>query len=108
MMRVSWDSGPWRYFFSHALFWHRWLFLQSLFLMHSTHVLSSHSSSDGQSLSFLHSTHLSLSQTSSPSQSLSFLHFLANAGSVNSESPTRPSAPAATALSMPRRRDDVP
>src|SRR6476619_3809826 len=34
---VGWDSAPRRYFFSHLFFWHFSSFLQSLFLMHSTH-----------------------------------------------------------------------
>src|SRR3954468_983890 len=81
-----------RYLFWHLFFLHFWLFLQSLFLLHSTHLF------------------FFVSQTSLFLQSLSLLHFLAsattssaNARSVSAESPTRPRAPPVAALSKPRR-----
>src|SRR5215218_10204688 len=103
---VGWGADQSGYFFTQLLFLHRWLLLQSLFFSHATHLLLLQISLPLQSLSFLHSTHLPFLQTSSPLQSLSLSHDLANALSVSAESPARPSAPPATALSMPRRDSD--
>src|SRR5829696_8348672 len=91
------DSDPRRYLFLHLFFLHFWLFLQSLLLLHSTHLF------------------FFLSQTSSPLQFLSLWQFFASATTsaaitslANAESPTRPRALPAAAFSRPRRSADDP
>src|SRR5215213_10885849 len=81
-------SDPRRYLFLHLFFLHFWLFLQSLLLLHSTHLF------------------FFLSQTSSPLQFLSLWQFFASITTssaitslANAESPTRPRALPAAALS---------
>src|SRR5215213_6636271 len=86
-----------RYLFLHLWLFHFWLFLQSLLLLHSTHLF------------------FFLSQTSSPLQFLSLWQFFASATTssaitplANAESPTRPRALPAATFSRPRRSADEP
>jgi hypothetical protein len=91
------------------LFTHFSLVSQSPFFVHFlTHRLFTQLWPALQFLSDAHSTQVRLSQTSFCRQSLRRLQLRADALSTRVESPIRPSALPAAALSTPRRRDGVP